>query len=169
MLFCINILIVLDVNPKSECNCNVSFTDLGLHANNKSTFTTDKVHQNLIDQSVVGSEEESECDILDLTATGSLNRTRGASNPKHYGSVCQSQIPTVGKNNFLPRGGMVANAFCYNEFLQPTRPRAATPSKTNPNVLFLHRSNSNVSAARSDRGRSDKRLSSFRHYNAAFY
>ena len=55
-------------------------------------------------------------------------------------------IPTVGKNN-LPIGGKLANVFCYNE--QETTARAATPSKTNPNVMFFHRSSSVMSSARS--------------------
>ena len=64
---------------------------------------------------------------------------------KHYGSLSGNGIPTVGKNN-LPVGGKVANAFCYNEF---ETARAATPSKTNPNVVFLRRSSSVMSSARS--------------------
>ena len=71
---------------------------------------------------------------------GSLKPTN---NWKHYGSV--NGIPTVGKNN-LPRGGKVANAFCYNDF---ETTRAATPSKTNPNVMFYRRASSVMSSARS--------------------
>jgi len=65
------------------------------------------------------------------------------SNWKNYGSV--SGIPTVGKNN-LPRGGKVANAFCYTDFEQS---RAATPSQTNPNVMFFRRANSVMASTRS--------------------
>ena len=52
----------------------------------------------------------------------------------------------MGKNN-LPRGGKVANAFCYNDFNEPSR--AATPSQTNPNVLFYRRSDSVMASVRS--------------------
>ena len=61
---------------------------------------------------------------------------------QNYGSV--REIPTVGKNN-LPIGGKVANAFCYHEEAS----RAATPSQTNPNVMFYRRSNSVMASSRS--------------------
>ena len=62
---------------------------------------------------------------------------------QNYGSV--REIPTVGKNN-LPIGGKVASAFCYHDV---EASRAATPSQTNPNVMFYRRSNSVMASSRS--------------------
>ena len=65
-------------------------------------------------------------------------------NWKHYGSV--NGIPTVGKNNLLPRGGKVANTFFYHDVDQA---RTSTPSQTNPNVMFYRRSSSVMASNRS--------------------
>ena len=95
----------------------------------------------MIDRALPSENDSGDSEILDLTM-GSLKFNHNTW--KQYGSV--RELPTVGKNN-LPRGGKVANAFCYNDYNEPSR--AATPSQTNPNVLFYRRSNSVMASSRS--------------------
>ena len=119
--------------------CFFYFSDHRLQSSGNSF--TNKMLLDIIDHAIPSSENESE--ILDLTM-GSLKPINNRI--QHYGSVSANGIPTVGKNN-LPIGGKLANVFCYNE-QEPTT-RTATPSKTNPNVMFFHRSSSVMSSARS--------------------
>jgi hypothetical protein len=117
------------------------FLLLGLNArSNKNSFSSRNLH-NIIDRALPSEIESGESEILDLTL-GSLKPN--TNNWQHYGSV--SNLPTVGKNN-LPRGGKVANAFCYNGFNEQSR--AATPSQINPNVMFFRRSDSVMASVRS--------------------
>ena len=99
-----------------------------------------KNFKDVIDRAIQSENDSSESEILDLTM-GSLKPHH---NWKHYGSV--NGIPTVGKNNLLPRGGKVANIFCYHDVDQA---RTSTPSQTNPNVMFYRRSSSVMASNRS--------------------
>ena len=116
----------------------LSFFSLGnlFHSNNRSSCSRNNLHD-IIDRVLPSDSSESE--ILDLTMG---SRKRSKNTWQNYGSV--REIPTAGKNN-LPIGGKVANAFCYHEEAS----RAATPSQTNPNVMFYRRSNSVMASSRS--------------------
>ena len=117
------------------------FFILGRLSNSNRHFSNSRNNlHDIIDRVLPSENDSSESEILDLTIG---SRRANKNTWQNYGSV--REIPTVGKNN-LPIGGKVANAFCYHE---AEASRAATPSITNPNVMFYRRSNSVMASTRS--------------------